>query len=113
MVIWNGLGYLAAILTFGACLIAQLAFDGQFGADYYSSHLWTVGVGLLAGGALSAAAGFILKSRTDREVIDAKTGERLVINRSDHSFFFLPLHWAGLVIAAIGAALIAADAIKP
>lgn len=112
MIIWNGLGYLAAVFTFGACLIAQLVFDDRFGAGYYSSHLWTVGLGLLAGGAMSAAAGYMLKSRNDRDVIDAKTGERLVINRSQHSFFFLPLHWAGLIIAAIGIALAAADALK-
>src|SRR5262245_45074308 len=112
MIIWNGLGYLAAVLTFAACLIAQLFFDRQFGAGYYFSHLWTVGLGLLVGGAASAAAGYALKSRSDRELIDAKTGERVVVNRSQHSFFFLPLHWAGLAIAAIGIGLIAADAFR-
>lgn len=110
MVIWSGLGYLAAVITFGACLLAQLFFDDRFGAGYYSSHLWTVGLGLFVGGAISSVVGFYLRARSDREVIDTKTGERLVINRSQHSLFFVPMHWAGVVIALIGLALALKDA---
>ena len=53
--------------------------------------------------------GFLLKQRTDRFVIDEQTGERLVINLSKHSFFFIPMHWAGIVIALLGIGAAIAD----
>ena len=102
MVIWNGLGFLVAVITFGSCLLANLVLDAQFGEGYYSTHLWAIGAALLIGGIISSGVGFILKGRSDRFVVDEETGERLVINNSSHSFFFVPMHWAGIVIAGIG-----------
>jgi hypothetical protein len=68
--------------------------------------------GLLVGGPISAVTGYVLRSHNDREVVDTQTGERLVINRSEHSFFFVPLHWAGLVIAVGGIVLALTDALN-
>lgn len=111
MIIWSGLGYLAAAITFGACLLAQLVFDARFGDGFYSSHPWAVGLGLLVGGVISSLVGFVLKARKDREVVDPQTGQRLVINLSQHSFFFVPMHWAGIAIALIGLIIALKDAI--
>ena len=102
MVIWTGLGFLAGVITFGSCLLFNFALDSQFGEGYYSSHLWAVGAALVVGGFISSGIGFALKGRTDRFVVDEETGERLVINNSSHTFFFIPMHWAGVVIMAIG-----------
>ncbi len=60
MIVWKGLGFLVAVIAFGACVVAQLAFDAQFGAGFYSSHNWAVGTGLFAGGLVSALVGFVL-----------------------------------------------------
>ena len=109
MVVWSGLGFLVAVITFGSCLLTNLILDEQFGEGYYSSHLWAVGFALLVGGMISSAVGVALKLGKDRFVVDEETGERLVINRSDHSFFFVPMHWAGLLIAAGGLGLILYD----
>ncbi len=102
MVIWSGLGFLAGVITFAFLLIFNFVLDSQFGEGYYSSHPWAIGSALILGGIASSAGGFVLKGRTDRYVVDETTGERLVINNSSHSFFFIPMHWAGLVIAVIG-----------
>ena len=111
MIIWSGLGFLVAVITFGACLIMNFVLDEQFGKGFYSSHLWAVGTALVIGGLLSSVVGFLLKSRKDREVVDVETGERMVINLSQHSFFFIPMHWAGIVIAWIGVAVAIYDAV--
>lgn len=107
--IWSGLGFLVAVITFGCCLLANYLLDAQFGKGYYSSHLWAVGGALLIGGIISSGVGFLLKQRTDRFVVDEETGERLIINRSHHTFFFVPMHWAGMVVAGIGLVVAIAD----
>lgn len=110
MIIWTGLGFLVAVITFGSCLLANFVLDAQFGEGYYSSHRWAVGVALLIGGLISSGIGFMLKGRSDRFVVDEETGERLVINNSSHSFFFVPMHWAGIVVALIGVGVAISDA---
>ncbi|MFN0051871.1 MAG: hypothetical protein ACKV0T_06750 [Planctomycetales bacterium] len=110
MLVWSGLGFLVAVITFGCCLIANVILDAHFGEGYYSSHHWTIGAALIVGGIVSSCIGFLLKTRTDQVVVVEETGERLVINKSDHSFFFIPMHWAGIVIAVIGLAVALSDA---
>ncbi|QDU31263.1 hypothetical protein ETAA8_64160 [Anatilimnocola aggregata] len=102
MIIWTGWGFLVAIITFGTCLIAQYVVDAKLGAGYYSAHPWVVGLALVIGGIASSLVGFMLKARGDRQVIDSITGEEFTIDNSHHSFFFVPMHWAGLAVAAIG-----------
>jgi hypothetical protein len=111
MIISTGLGFLVAVIVFGTCLVTNLAFDAQYGKGFYSNNLWVVGLALLIGGILSAQIGFFLRTRTGREVIDAETGEVLIIDRSHHTFFFVPMHWAGVSIAAIGVGLAVYDLI--
>ena len=110
MVIWSGFGFLVAVITFGSCLLANIVLDAQFGEGYYSSHLWAVGAALIVGGIGSSGIGFMLKARSDRFVVDEETGERMVINNSNHTFFFIPMHWAGMVIAVIGIGVAISDA---
>lgn len=107
--IWSGLGFLVGVITFGSCLLANYILDEQFGEGFYSSNLWAVGAALFVGGTISACVGFVLKRRNDRYVIDEETGERLVINQSSHSFFFVPMHWAGVVVASIGVVVAVID----
>src|SRR5262245_3180000 len=102
MIIWSGMGFLVAVITFASCWLMNYLLDAQFGPGYYSSHPWAIGAALIIGGVLSSIAGFALRSRGGREAIDAQTGERFVVNESHHSIFFVPMHWAGLIVAAIG-----------
>jgi hypothetical protein len=97
MIIWSGFGFLVAVITFAACLAMNFLLDAQFGKGYYSSHLWAVGVALMIGGVLSSVADFAMRPRGGREFIDAETGKHVTLGASQHT-----LHWAGLVVAAIG-----------
>lgn len=110
MVIWSGLGFLVAVITFGSCLLFNFLLDAQFGEGYYSSQQWAIGAALIVGGIVSSGIGFTLKGRSDRHVVDEATGERMVINNSNHSFFFIPMHWAGVVIVVIGIGVAVSDA---
>ena len=75
-----------AARLFAACLAMNFLVDAQFGKGYYSSHLWAVGVALMIGGVLSSITGFAMRTHQG----------------SRHTFFFIPMHWAGLVVAGIG-----------
>ena len=112
MIIWTGLGFWVAVITFGACLLFNYVLDARFDEGYYSTHSWAVGSALFVGGLISSTVGFALKFRDDREVIDAQTGERFMINRSDHSFFFVPMHWSGIAIAVIGFVVVIYDKVR-
>jgi hypothetical protein len=112
MIVSSGLGFLVAVITFGSCLLFNLVLDSRFGEGYYSSHPWAIGTALIVGGLVSSGVGFVLKGRSDRYVVDEDTGERVVINNSDHSFFFIPMHWAGVVIALIGIGVAVSGAFK-
>lgn len=97
MIIWSGLGFLVAVITFLACLAANFLLDAQFGEGFYSSHPWAIGLALVVGGVLFSIVGFVLKSREDG---------------SHHSFFFIPMHWAGIVVAAIGISMAVFDVLS-
>ena len=72
------------------------------GLEKAGLNQWT-GLGLVAG--LLAAAvvnwfvGIRLNNRPGRELIDAKTGERVVLRRR-HSLFFVPMQWWSVPLAA-------------
>ncbi len=102
MIIWSGRGWIGVVATFVVCLVTNYFVDREWGQNYYSDHLWIVGLAMMGGGLLSATIGFALKPLTERELIDPKTDERVIVQHADDTLFFIPLHWSGCVIAAIG-----------
>ena len=83
--------------------------DEHWGKGVYSSHVEIVGLAVTGGGWLSAAIGFGLKPLTERELIDPATVERVVIQFVADTLFFIPLRWAGYVIAMIGVGTVLYD----
>lgn len=73
MMIWSGLGFSVAVITFGSLLLFNFVLDSQFGEGYYSSHDWAIGTALMLGGLISSGVGFMLKGRSDRYVVDEET----------------------------------------
>ena len=110
MIIFSGCGFLVPVITFGTCLAANFVLDDRFGEGFYSSHAWAAGFALVVGGVVTTWIGYLLKGRSDRFVVDEETGEQLVINDSNHSFFFIPMHLAGVAIAGLGLFVVIADA---
>jgi hypothetical protein len=110
MIIWSGLGFLVPLLTFGACVLLNLVLDAQYGQGFYSAHEWTAGSGLILGGLISLGAGLALRPRAKPEL--ASTLAPQTAPRSRHTFFFVPMHWAGLIIAIIGVGVVVHDIVK-
>jgi hypothetical protein len=102
MIVWSGLGFLVAVITLAVCFVMNYLLDGYFGKGFCASHDWLFGAALFIGGVLSAIVGFALNTPADREFLDARTVESPAVARARHTFFYIPMHWAGLIVAAGG-----------
>lgn len=101
MIIWNGLGFLVAVIVFGSSFAMNLIFDDICGDGYYDNHNWPFAISLLCSSSICGVLGYYLKKRTDRVVIDKETGEELVVNMSRHSLFFIPMHYWGPLLLGL------------
>ena len=104
VIIWQGLGFLVAVIVFGCSLVANLVSNATVGDGYFDRHKWPLAVSLIVSAALCWLLGSYLGARSDRIAIDKETGKEFVVNRSRHGLFFIPiLYWPPilLVIALI------------
>lgn len=109
MFIWSGLGILGIIVMLISVILTQTVMDNQYGDGFYSDHPWAIGVAVIIGGILNFVLGMLLKRRTDKKLVDPETGEEVVVNRSNHSIFFIPIHIFGVLMVLLGIYLIAKD----
>jgi hypothetical protein len=98
MIIWQGLGFLVAVIIFGCSLIANLISNATVGKGYYDHHKWPFAVSLLVSAAICWSLGDYLRRRSDRIVIDKQTGKEFILNQSRHALFFIPMHWWGPIL---------------
>ena len=93
LIIWHGHGYLVLVTVLAISLAANSLFNATCGEKYYNAHKWPFALSLILSAGICWFLGTYLRKRSDRVVIDKKTGEELVINQSQHTFFFVPMHW--------------------
>jgi hypothetical protein len=85
MIIWSGLGFLVAVIVFGASLIMELTTETLFRDDqYYQTHAWPLALALALSGAIVWALGNYLHASGARR----------------HTLFFIPMrYWGPLLVA--------------
>src|SRR5262245_47902914 len=93
VIFWRGLGFLVAVIVFGCSLIANLIFNLAVGDGYYDSHPWPFAISLLVSAAMCWVLSSYLRKRSARTVIDQTTGQEVTVYDSQHSLFFIPMHW--------------------
>ena len=104
IVIWSGWGFLVAVI--GLVL---------WGAGYGLGAVVAPGMPLAAGvggflGAMGAAVAIFyfaraIESKPGRTLIDAKTGEQVVIRNSAGSLFFIPTRYWTYIVPVLGIGL--------
>jgi hypothetical protein len=109
MIIWNGLGFLVAVIVFGFALACNLAFDAVWGKGFYEAHLWTVGMAMFLSAPVTWALHLWFGRRTDRIVIDKETGEEFTVARTDNSLFFIPVRYWTPLLVGLGVLLCALE----
>src|SRR5262245_50322533 len=99
VVIWRGLGFLVPVNVFGCSLAANLAFNATVGDEYYDHHKWPFAASLIVSACICWFLGGHLRKRSAQVVMHKQTGEEMVINRSGHDLFFIPMHsWAPILL---------------
>jgi hypothetical protein len=101
MIIWSGLGFLVAVVVFALSLIANLIINVTLGDGYYTQHRWPLALSLLGSALVCWFLGDHLRKRSGRVVIDKQTGKEFVVNQSQHTLFFVPMHWWGPLLGGI------------
>lgn len=97
MIVWQGFGFVGALIPFAFVLVANFVLDRMFGRGYYSAHTWAPAIALALAAAVVWFVGTWLNSRPGRELVDAHTGERVVFARR-HTLFFLPVQYFAIVV---------------
>ena len=109
LIVWRGLGYLVAVIVFGSSLAMNLIFNAAIGERYYDRHKWPCALSFVFSALILWFLGNHLRQRSDRIVVDKESGEEFVVNQSEHSLFFIPVHlWTPILVAG-AVALIAYD----
>jgi hypothetical protein len=100
LIIWQGLGFLAAIIPIIIAVLFEAIFDWRFGKGYTDQHHWIWGASMLVSAPL---LWFLGTKLTDpgRELIDPKTGQ-VVTLRKKHTLFWIPMRYFGILIALAG-----------
>jgi hypothetical protein len=104
-IVWRGLGYLVAVIVFSSSLAANLISNAKYGAGYYDQNRWPFALSLAVSGVICWSLGNVLRKKADQIVADKQTGRELMVNRSQHTLFFIPMHWWGLILAATSVVL--------
>jgi hypothetical protein len=101
MIIWSGLGFLVAIITFGFSLIAELAARALFkDPTYYQTHKWPLAIALALAAVSVWFLGRYLHGRPAKTLIDPETKREVVLGRR-HTLFFIKMEYWGPILLAI------------
>jgi hypothetical protein len=103
MIIWSGLGFLVPIVAFGCFVLTELVVESALGDDtYYQEHTWPMALAFGIAALGVAVLGKELKDEESRILVDEKTGERVAVNGTRHSFFFVPTRYWAPILLVIG-----------
>lgn len=99
MMIWSGLGFLVAVITFGCALGTEALVEAWFQDDhYYQSHGWPKFVAFVVAAVIVGVVGWTLKRRQGKVLIDPETGDEVIVG-VDNTFFFIPMeYWAPILL---------------
>ena len=98
--IWKGFGILTIFIVGASMIGVQATVDNIFGTEYWKNNAWPLSLSLFISGVICWFLGRYLNSRPGITVIDKETGEELEL-RKEHSFFFIPLQYWGIILGIL------------
>ncbi len=89
MVVWTGLGFLVAIIGFGALVGTEIIAGNE---SFYQDNPWVIFFGMVVAAAITYALNKTVLLPKSKEVLDKETGEEIIL-RKEHSLFFIATKW--------------------
>ena len=109
MIVWQGKGWLVAVIIFGCSLIANLITNEVTGSEaYWDSSKQPFALSLIVAGILCWFLGLYFERQGARTLIDEETGEKVVWNPK-HTLFWIPMKYCGLLAIAGSLVVIVAE----
>jgi hypothetical protein len=102
--IWNGRGFVVAVIAFVCLLSSEFLSEWYFRDDaYYQHHGWPKLVAFLLAGIIVWLLSHHWNKTPTRTLIEKDTGKEVVLHKDD-SLFFIPLRYWGPLLFALGIA---------
>jgi hypothetical protein len=99
MIIWQGFGFLGAIIPILFYVAVGLLMQAILGKDYLAHHSWPGALGTLLG---AVAVWFLalMMDKPGRVLLDPQTGEKVELKQR-HTLFFIPLKYLAIIFAVV------------
>ena len=107
MIIWQGWGFLAAVVPLVIGLIGEMAVESSVGdSNFYQTSWWPILVACTMGAAVIFVVANRLEEAPAKIVIDKETGKEIRLAKPQ-TLFFIPLkYWAAIWLCiGIGVAI--------
>ncbi len=102
MIIWNGLGFLVAVIVFILLLAAEYVTEWMFADDsYYQAHGWPKLLAFFIATAMIWPLGIYLNRKEGKVLIEKATGKEVLI-KPNHSLFFIRMEYWGPILLVLG-----------
>ena len=105
MIIWQGKGWLVAVIIFGCSLAANLLTNWWTGSgEYWDQTKQPFAASLFVAGVICWFLGSHFEKEPTRVLVDEATGEKFTL-QPKHTLFWIPMKWWS-VIAIVGSILV-------
>lgn len=102
MIIWQGVGFVVAVMAFVMLLLTEISVESLFADEkYYQTHGWPKLIALASAGFIVLLIGKYLNRRGGKVLIEKDTG-REVLMKSRHSLFFINVEYWGYILMVLG-----------
>ena len=101
MIIWQGMGFIIAMIALGCCALFDFLTAKAFhDSSYYAAHGWPKLFALWMSAAMIWALSKYVFKKEGRVLIDLKTGEEVIL-KPEHALFFINImYWPYVLFAA-------------
>jgi hypothetical protein len=102
MIIWQGAGFIVAVVTFLMLLLTEISLEALFKDEtYYQAHGWPKLVAFFIAGCIVLPVSKYLNRKKGKVLIDKDTGKEVTL-RASHSLFFINVEYWGYILFALG-----------
>ena len=102
MIIWEGAGFIVAVVAFLMLLLTELSVEALFNDEsYYQTHGWPKLAAFFIAGLIVLFIGRYLNRKEGKVMIEKDTGKEVVF-KAEHSLFFINVEYWSYILFALG-----------